>query len=180
MIYEKKINDIAKQLKGSIMAIGVESKKVIDTLENNPDIVECGLLDCFDTMPIDGKKQRNKTVPLKKLRKKVGKKRLDTILCHISSIDGYWRYFIRDSIYMTKDEIIYYGKKEELSLEKEEFQKRYQRYKNVKITFHEDREGIFIKVKVNGAKRHIVLDKFYFIRDSLHQGVQLLGDYLVQ
>lgn len=180
MIYEKKINDIAKHLKGSIMAIGIESKKVIETLENNPDIVGCGLLDCFDTMPIDGKKQRNKKIPLKKLRKKVGKKHLNTIICRISSIDGYWRYFIRDSIYMTKDEIIYYGKKEELSLEKEEFQKRYQRYKNVEVTFHEDDEGMMIKVKVNGAKRHIVLDKFYFIRDSLHQGVQLLGDYLVQ
>ena len=55
MIYEKKINDIAKKLKGSIMAIGIESQKVIETLENNPDIIECGLLDCFDTMPIDGK-----------------------------------------------------------------------------------------------------------------------------
>ena len=81
---------------------------------------------------------------------------------------------------MTKDEIIYYGKKEELSLEKEEFQKRYQRYKNVKVIFHEDDEGIMIQIKVNGAKRHFILDKLYFVRDSLHQGVQLLGDYLVQ
>ena len=81
---------------------------------------------------------------------------------------------------MTKGEIIYFGKLDEFTIDKEEFQKRYQRYKNVNVLFEENSEGILIHVKVNGAKNRFLFDKLYFIRDSLYQGIQLLGDYLVQ
>lgn len=180
MIYEKKIREIAQELSGTVMAMGIDSKLVLDDLEKNKRIEQCALLDCIEVMPIDGMKKRNKKIPLKKLRKKVGKKKIDTILCRIDTIDRYWRYFIRDSIYMTKGEIIYFGKLDEFTIDKEEFQKRYQRYKNVNVLFEENSEGILIHVKVNGAKNRFLFDKLYFIRDSLYQGIQLLGDYLVQ
>ena len=180
MNHEKELKEIVKGLKGNIMALGLDSKLVLEEIEKNKQIENYLLLDCIEVMPIDGKKRRNKKIPLKKLRKKVGKKRIDTVICRLSSIDKYFKYFIRDSIYMTKHEIIYYGKTDELTIDKEEFIKRYQRYKNVDVKFHNTKDGMMIYVKVNGAKNHMILDLFYFVRDSFYNAVQLFGDYLVQ
>ena len=180
MIYEKKIREIAQELSGTVMAMGIDSKLVLDDLEKNKRIEQCALLDCIEVMPIDGTKKRNKKIPLKKLRKKVGKKKIDTILCRIDTIDRYWRYFIRDSVYMTSKEIIYYGKEEECSLELEEFIKRYKRYKKIEIETEKVGEYQIIFIHLNGAKNHRIMDIFYFIGDSLYQAIQLFGDYLVQ
>ena len=79
-----------------------------------------------------------------------------------------------------KIKVINVKKGDELTIDKEEFIKRYQRYKNVDVKFHNTKDGMMIYVKVNGAKNHMILDLFYFVRDSFYNAVQLFGDYLVQ
>ena len=182
MKLENTLKKFVKSFSGNVMGIGIESQQITEALQKQEQISNCLLLDCYDTIGMQDTKKRgrNKKIPLKKLRKKVGKKKMDYILCHTSSIDPYWRYFIRDSVYMTSKKIIYYGKEEECSLELEEFIKRYKRYKKIEIETEKEGEYQIIFIHLNGAKNHRILDIFYFIGDSLYQAIQLFGDYLVQ
>lgn len=180
MNHEKQLIELVKTIKGNLIGIGIDSKMVLETIEKNDQIDNCHLLDSIETTPIDGKKKRTKSLKVKKFRRKFKKKRTDIILCRIGSIDKYWKYFIRDSVYMTKGQVVYYGTKEELTLEKEEFIKRYQRYPKTEVKFVEDKEGLMIYVKMNDAKTHRIRDFFYLIRDTMYNITQLLGDYLVQ
>ncbi|MBS7021054.1 MAG: hypothetical protein KH135_04195 [Firmicutes bacterium] len=180
MNHEKQLIEIVKNAQGNLIGIGIDSKFVLEEIEKNEQITNCHLLDSIDTTPIDGKRRRTKSLKVKKFRRKFKKKRTDLILCRIQSIDKYWKYFIRDSVYITKGQVVYYGTKEEFTIEKEEFLKRYRRYPKTEVTFLEDKEGIMIYVTMNDAKTHRIRDFFYMIKDTFYNVSQLLGDYLVQ
>lgn len=180
MNHEKELRKLVKSLSGNIICIGMDSKLVLDEIERNDNIYNCTLLDSLDVTPVDGKKKRNKSINVRKFRKKFKKKRTDTIICRMENMHDYLKYFIKDSVYMTKGQVIYYGTNEEFLLDEDEFVKRYARYKKTETKIVHDKDGMMIYVTMNGAKPHRVKDKFYFVRDTMYNAIQLLGDYMVQ
>lgn len=167
----KKLIQKINTMEGSIIGIGLEEKELLTAIDENDRILSCELLDSI-SLEEETKKGRKKYLPLKKLRKKMKKKKHSYLLVNTPYIVPYFKQVIKDSIYITNEEIILYNIKEKEWMEL--LNKRYHRYN---ITWKE--ENGMILIDVTKAKNNKIKDFFYYIEDTISNGVEYISEFLL-
>lgn len=174
----KDIVKLIESLKGSMIGIGLEEKELLDAIEKNDAIYECALLNSIALENEEKRKRipgRKRRLAIRKLRKKFKKKKHQVMLINYKHIEDYLKTVVRDTIYITDGDVYIYGLGED---EVELLKSRYQRY-HVTMDIKKRKKGYLMTIHVGMAKPHFILDRFYFLFDTLSNGVRLLSDFLV-
>lgn len=172
------LKDICKNISGNILIIGLDYPTVEQVLEKNIKIKN------QYSMSFNGKKRaktkergrRGKTISIKKIKKIFKKKRVDYIICNIEDISKFLRTFIRDSVYINKNNLYIYGKKSDMDIEL--LEKRYKRY-NTKIEITEYDKEILISIDNSKSKNNKIKDIGYSFADLGYSIVNIIGDLLI-
>ena len=104
---EKTLINKLKKIKGSILGIGIESIDVLKTIDKSKKITYCDLL-LSETLDEEDGKGRLKRVKFKKLKKYYKYSSINTTIACFDKIP-YKRSFIKNSVYITKDNIYLYS-----------------------------------------------------------------------
>ena len=175
-----KLESIIKNCSGNILAICLD-QKLMDAFKNNNHInllsIESNNAVSFGTKIKSKKKKLNgsKNISIKKLRKYINKKSVDTLFCNMNEMNEYYKYFIKDSIYVCSGTIYIYF---DDSIDLEFIKSRYNRY-NVIIEDTKYKNGYMLKIDVSQAKNNWLKDKIYMIHDTLYNLVEIIGNILV-
>lgn len=171
-----KIYDIAKCTSGNVLGIGVD-KTISNILNNNSRVLICNLLNSeIESINKKGKKQKEKKLRIKKIRKKFKYKNVDFIICNVKEIQKYLKTFVSDNIYINKNITYIYNIIDEE--QKEEIIKKYKRY-NTKIEEIQDEKSIILKIDNREAKTNIIKDFTYKIIDTLSSMLNIVSDILI-
>ncbi len=157
---QKQINN----MEGSLLGIGITSDKLKKAIEKNDKITLCNLLE-ENTKKTKKKKfsvlNKPRTVNIKKIKKVFRKKRVDNIICNSKTIIPFQKTFVRDSVYINKNKLYIYGKKEEL----ETLKTKYNRYTKEVELKKEGNEYILI-VNNKNTKNNKIKDIGYWWKDT--------------
>lgn len=158
-----------KKLHGSVLGIGIDSKKLL-LLENNNNIEECYLLDsdCFGASNIKG---YAKTINIHKIKKYFRKKSFDYIVCNFEQIKPYLRKFIKNSIYLNRNKLYFYNIND---FELKELEYRYTRYN---ADFKKEKD--FVIIDNSKAKTNLFKNSYFYIRDLIYDVIDYIGKILV-
>lgn len=176
----KELEDIIKNIKGNVLVIELENK-LLDLFDKNNKInlysISSSKNKKSNSIFSKNKKitNRGKTINIKKLRKYINKKSTDYIICNMNEMINYYKYFIKDSIYLNNKEIYLYMNKE---IDKDFIVKKYNRY-SVSITVKEYKTGYIIKIDNTKGKNRFFKDKMYFIKDTLYNIAETIGNILI-
>ena len=166
------ISNYIKEMHGKVIGIGLNEKHALE-IEKNEQIINCDLLD-YNINSHSLENGKTKKLYFNQIRKKYKKKKVDYIIGDIDKIDVCKKTFIRDSIYINKEKIIYYIKDaSKLNL----YINRYKRY-NVDIKVIDCKDGKIIEITTTNSKNHKFIDKLYYIKDTLYDLVDIVGDLL--
>lgn len=172
----KKLLPIIKNLNGNVLIIGNLDEKLKKELEKNQKITTCN---CMSSIT-KGKKIRGKekgtTLNIKKIRKKFHKKKVDYIICNIEEINCYFKTFIKDSVYINKQKIYFYGEKNKYELKN--VKKRYQQY-GAEIEEEQFGNRFLLTIHNEKSKTNKFKDIWYFICDSIIWLYEMIGDILI-
>ena len=178
-----KLESIIKNCTGNILAVCLD-QKLMNAFENNNKI---NLLSIESTKSFGGvstgkkskikikKKDGSKDINIKKLKKYINKKSVDILFCNMNEMNNYYKYFIRDSIYICNNTIYLYF---DNTIDLDFIKKKYNRYK-VEIETTEYKNGYLLKIDTTNAKNNWFKDKLYIIRDTLYNLGELIGNILV-
>ncbi len=172
---KKELLNKVKEVKGNLLVIGVEDNQIIKEIEKNKQITICNSLDS-DIVTKNKKKGRSKRVSIKKIRRVFKKKKVDYIICNVGQINKYMRYFIKDSVYIAKKEVILYGNINDYDLDV--LVKRYKRYK-VTVEIKTYKKDFILTIDVEKAKNNRLKDMFYFIKDTFSEISDFITEVLV-
>lgn len=100
------VKDYIKSINGRVIGIGLDDN-YINQIAKNEEIIYCDLLD-NDSNSSDFNKGKNKILYFKDIRKKYKKKRVNYIVADMKKIFACKKTFVKDSIYINKNKIIYY------------------------------------------------------------------------
>lgn len=167
---QEKLLSKIKEMKGNLLVIGIADEKIIKAIETNDDITICNFLDSNAGKGIKSKK-RGKRVNIKKIRRIFKRKTVDYIICDINVMSKYFRYFIKDSIYLCKKEVIYIGNTSDYDLDI--LISRYKRYK-VLTELKKYKEKFLLIISTDQAKNNKIKDIFYFLGDTAIE----IGNYI--
>lgn len=177
MNFDKELVNIVKKISGNILIIGEVSYKVEEAIEKNDNIINVDVLaEIKAKKGLKIKLPRPKKIKLKKLRKKFKKKRLDTVICNVNDFEKYMRFFISDSIYISKSSVYCYGILDEYKID--ELIKKYNRY-DVIIDKKIKGNSFILEINTTNAKSNIFKDKFYRIKDFWANIIDIIGDLLL-
>lgn len=173
----KKLLEIINSLKGSLLGIGLNDDILLDAIEKNDDIYTCYLL---TNISRSGKKfsmtkrGKNKKINIKKIKKHFKKKSLNTIICNYYIIKKFQRSFVPNSVYLNNETLYIYGKKDELEVLKQ----KYQRYtKDISIEKADD--FYIMKINNQNTKNNFFKDTFFKIKDFGSDVIELITDILI-
>ena len=173
-----KLEEIIKKIEGNVLVIGLDSQ-LLDKFEKNNKI---NLYSIYSNKS-DGvfskskKKQTNKgkTINIKKLRKYINKKSVDYLIYNMEEIMQYYKYIIKDTIYLNNNIIYIYSSNK---IDKEFIIQKYKRY-NVKITSTNYKNGYIISINNKNGKNNYLKDKLYFIKDTFYDIAEAIGNVLI-
>lgn len=164
----KELKKIIKNLGGNVLGIGL-SEDLIKEIENNDKIINCNLLNPY----IKRKKKFslfNKTIKIKKIRKIFKKKKIDYIICNYDEINNYFNTFVKDSVYINKKKIYYFG-----NVDIELLKSKYNRYDTKIIIKNKN----LIEIDTSKAKNNFFKDIYYRLKDFKDKLIELIGDILM-
>ncbi len=172
-----KLEEIIKKCRGNVLAIGLDDK-LLNIFDKNQYVNLFSINSNKKNNEFKKSKKkiinREKSINIKKLRKYINKKSINILICNMNEMIDYYKYFIKDSIYLNNGEIYIYSTNE---IDKEFIINKYNRY-NVKITSIDYKNGYIIKVDNTNGKNIFFKDKFYFIKDSLYNIAEFIGNIL--
>ncbi len=163
-----KLKTIVKKLSGNVLGIGL-SEDLTTLIENNNNIIECNLLNSY----VKGKFKKSffkKTIRIKKIRKVFKKKKIDYIVCNYDEISNYLNTFVKDSIYINKGKIYFYG-----NVDIDLLKLKYGRY-DVKINLVDKK---IIEIDTSLAKNNFFKDNYYRLVDFKNHLIEIIGDVLM-
>ena len=175
-----KLESIIKSCKGNVLAVCLDDDLMVKLNKNN----NIGLVSIESSKSIPTKvgvktkkKKLNgtKNIGIKKLRKYFNKKSVDVLFCNMNEMNEYYKYFIRDSIYLCIGTVYLYFNND---IDKDFLIKKYERY-NVTIETTEYKNGCILKIDTSLAKNNYFKDKLYMIHDTLYNLIELIGNILV-
>ena len=164
----KELKKIIKNLGGNVLGIGL-SEDLIKEIENNDKIINCNLLNPY----IKRKKKFslfNKTIKIKKIRKIFKKKKIDYIICNYDEINNYFNTFVKDSVYIKKKKIYYFG-----NVDIDLVKYKYGRYDTNIIIKNKN----LVEIDNSKAKNNFLKDNYYRLKDFKDRLIELIGDILM-
>lgn len=183
-----KLEEIIKKAKGNVLVIGLDDK-LIDKFEKNNKVNLYAIYSNNDNATTNpnirnknllSKQKKKKTnkgkiINIKRLRKYISKKSVDFFICNFEEIMQYYKYIIKDTIYLNRNIIYIYSTNK---IDKEFIMERYKRY-NVEISFTEYKNGYIIVIDSAKAKNNFFKDKLYFIKDTLYNLAEIIGNVMI-
>lgn len=168
----EEIKRIIKSLEGSVIAFGFKTDKFKTILNSNKKITS---FDVLDEISKKNKKQKGKqkTINISDLRKKYKKKKINTILIDVDTMNKYMIYLIKETIYIGKEKIYLFGSKENVK----KYVNKYERY-NVVTLEKEYNEKIIARIDIVNAKNNLIKDKLYIVKDKINEFLSLITDIL--
>ena len=162
---EKEIEYLLKNISGKVVTIGV-SKNILKVIEKNQNIT---FLDTLDTVVKDKKKNskqsdKRKIVSIHSLKRKYKKNKIDLLILNFEEVKKYKKTFIRDSIYFSREIIIYNHE--------EEIENLYKRYRT-KTT-----NDVVLKIDARKTKISKLRNKYYYIIDTKNELLEYLTEFL--
>lgn len=170
---------LLKAVEGNVIVIGIRDQHLLEVLDASDKVDFCYTLNA-DTEEETKKKRwgisREKTISIKKFRKVFKKKRIDNIICNIEDMEKYLKIFVKDSVYIGRGKIYYFGK-----IRKIDQAKLSDLYKRYKITYHEEKlkDGKIVEIGLKDAKTYRIKEILYRIHDVVVSAANLVSDYLV-
>lgn len=173
-----RLEEIIKASEGNVLAVCLDNNLIQKFDKNNK--VNLYSIDSGKTSGIFGKQSkkttnRGKTINIKRLRKYINKNSVDILICNMNEMFKYYKYFIKDSIYLNNNKIYIYATNE---IDKEFIIRKYKRY-NVSINETDYKNGFIITIDNTKGKNKFIKDKLYFIKDTLYNLAELIGNILV-
>lgn len=175
----KEILKLIKNVEGNIITIGVKNSKIMDKLlkNNKINLFDINKDDSIGFFKSKKRKLNNgKTINIKKLNKYFNKKSIDYIICDIEEIKDYLKFFVKNSIYLNDKKLIMYGNNEDVDLDN--LIKRYKRY-NVNIETITISDNFILIIDNSKSKNKRILEKIYYIKDTLYNLVEMISNILV-
>lgn len=174
----KKLEEIIKKIDGNVLVIGLENN-LLDKFDKNNKVNLYSISSNKDKKIFGKTKKkitnRGKTINIKKLRKYVNKKSTKYIICNMNEMFDFYKYFIKDSIYLNNNIIYIYAT---LEIDKEFIINKYKRY-NVEIISIDYKNGYIITIDNTKGKNNFIKDKLYFIKDTFYNIAELIGNILI-
>lgn len=173
-----RLEEIIKDSKGNVLAVCLDNK-LIEKFDKNNN-VNLYSIDSNNKPGIFSKQSkkttnRGKTINIKRLRKYINKNSVDILICNMNEMFKYYKYFIKDSIYLNNNKIYIYSTNE---IDKEFIIKKYKRY-NVNISDTDYKNGFIITIDNTKGKNKFIKDKIYFIKDTMYNLAEFIGNILV-
>ena len=159
------LDKLFKKIEGKIIAIGLNDKKLVDTINENDKIIECNLLDCLSIN--EDETGKLKKIRLGKLRKKFKKNKPDYIVYNIDKIGDYKEKFVYDTVYLSTKEIYFYS---ESNIDIDNIIRRYKRFSLVEVINLKD--GKIYKIS-NIKRKH---ELFYKIKDNILDMIDIFSN----
>ena len=173
-----KIEELIKDAKGNILTICLDEKlmKAFNKKENiNLYAIDSNIKSGLKSNSKKKKNNKGKTINIKKLRKYINKKSVDYLFCNMNEMFKYYKYFIKDSIYLNNNKLYIYV---DLEHQKDLIIKNYKRYTK-DITFNEYKNGYLIIIDNKTTKNNFFKDIIYFIKDTLYNIAEAIGNFLI-
>ncbi len=174
---EKYLIREVKKLEGNLLGLGINNDKIKDAIKTNNKILNCYLLEETPSVFKKNKIQlinKQKKINIKKITKTFKKKRIDNTICNFKTISPFLKTFIRDSIYMNKNNIYIYGTDEDYDL----IIKRYKRYtKDIEVK--KEKNSFLLIINTKNTKTSKIKDIGYWWKDTLENIVDALTALLV-
>ena len=174
----KYLLDIIKKIEGNVVCVGLDYK-LLEGFNKNNHVSVYTIEKAKPGFGVAKKKKRitssGKTINIKKLYKYFKKNSIDYIFCDSKEINEYIKYFIRDSVFLSNKKIYLYGNKEEFDTDL--FKKRYKRYKSI-IEIKTFKDNILFIIDTSKKRNNWILNKLYFIKDTLYNLVDFISNVL--
>ena len=176
----KKLSEIIKTFEDNVLVIGIDDELLYKFEKNN----KVNLYSIYSSKKSNSsifartsKKKTNhgKEINIKKLRKYINKKSVNYLLINLEEIIKYYKYVIKDTIFLCNNIIYLYSPN---SIDKEFIIKKYERY-NVKIEVTDYKNGYIIKINNQTGENNMFKDIVYFLADSLSNVAEFIGNILI-
>ena len=157
-----KLGEIIKKLKGNVLILGLDDNLINKFDKNNKVNLYSIYSNKSDGMFSKSKKKQTnqgKTINIKRLRKYINKKSVDYIICNIDEMKDYYKYIIKDTIYLNNNIIYIYSTNK---IDKEFIIKKYKRY-DVEISCIDYKNGYLLTIDNKNGKTNFIKDLLYFI-----------------
>lgn len=166
----KELKKIISNLQGNVLGIGLDDT-LIESIMNNNEIKECNLLDSIRKGHFG--KGKGKSIRIKKIRATFKKKKVDYIICNYETISKYLDNFVKDSVYINKGKLYFFGK-----MDIELLKKRYSRYQT-DISEKKYRDNSILMIDNSNAFNSFLKDTYYRLIDFKDKLVEIIGDLLM-
>ena len=172
------LSKILKNMKGNVLVVGLNDKLLENFDKNNE--VNLYSINSLKTNGISSKskkKQTNqgKSINIKKLRKYIKKRSVDYFVINMEEVFNYYKYIIKDSIYLTNNLLYIYSSNE---IDKQFIVNKYKRY-SVNIKTSEYKGGYIITIDNTNGKNNRIMDVLYFIKDTFYNIAEFIGNVLI-
>ena len=175
----KALEEIIKKIEGNVLTIGIDNK-LIEKFDKNNKVNLYAIYSNKSSVNFfskSKKKQTNKgkSINIKKLRKYINKKSVDYLICNMDEIKDYYKYIIRETIYLNNKTIYIYASND---IDKDFIINKYKRY-NVNITSNDYKTGYILTIDNRNGKNNYFKDKLYFIKDTFYNIAEVIGNIMV-
>ena len=173
--------NLKKELKnssGNILCIGLNEQDLLDIIDKNKNIIKCDILN-NNSIKIgkdNSKGSSSKNVNIKNIKNIFKKKRVDKIICEFKHIEKYLKSFVKDSIYITKGNVLIYDNFTEKELDK--IMSLYNRYE-IKNKIKNDKNNYIIEFEIKNKKTNKLKDFGYSIIDFWSELYDIVTDLLI-
>jgi len=174
-----KLEEVLKEVEGNVLTICLDDK-LMKYAYNNKKINLYSIDSNVPSGLLGRKKNKRRTnkgkiINIKKLRKYLKKKSVNYLFCNMNEMFNYYKYFIKDSIYLNNNKLYLYFDKD---IDKELIIKNYKRY-NVKIEETKYKNGCILIINNKNSKTNILKDTIYFVKDTLYNIAEVIGNLLI-
>lgn len=173
-----KIEKIIQKTEGNVLVICIDDK-LLNAFEKNNKVNLYSIYSNKFTGSLFKKKKRQtnkgKTINIKKLRKYIKRKSVDYLICNIDDVKEYYKYVIKDTIYLNNNKLYLYSSNE---VDKEFIIDKYKRY-NVNIEVNEFKNGYLLIIDNANSKNNCFKDILYFIKDTFYNMAEAIGNILI-
>ena len=174
-----KLEEILKQIDGNVLTVCLDKKLMKFAYDNNK--INLYSVESNISVGLLGRKRnkrktnKGKTINIKKLRKYINKKSVKHMFCNMNEMFSYYKYFIKDSVYLNNNKLYLYVDK---NIDKELIIKNYKRY-DVKIEEIEYKNGYLLIIDNKNSKSNLLKDILFFIKDTFYNIAEAIGNLLI-
>ena len=167
--------DDAKKFIGNVVCVGVRDDKLLLALKENKK-ASIFTIDIIGRRSLFRKRNKVKTdngkkINIKKLRKTFKNKSIDNLIYDLDEMYEYFKYFIGDSIIITRGKIYIYGSSK--FIDPKALIKRYKRY-NTTAFLEVNGDSFTIIIYASVSHTNWFKNKIYFVVDTFHN----IGDMI--